>query len=71
MRDTVRDMKLSETTQRIFARHYPANEEHDRVCWACGRPWPCDVERLARDLHAPHAFVEMPRWRTSITLRSN
>jgi hypothetical protein len=31
----------------IVSRHAADAEESLRTCRACGRPWPCDVSRLA------------------------
>ena len=53
-------MNHTASTQRIVARHRPEHDETDRCCVACGRPWPCDVELLARDLAVNPPFASVP-----------
>lgn len=36
-----------QTARSIVLRHRPDSEEHGDTCQSCGRPWPCDVSRLA------------------------
>jgi hypothetical protein len=40
-------MTTSEKIDSIVTRHHADSVEGDRVCRACGRPWPCDVQQLA------------------------
>lgn len=36
-----------QAARSIIVRHRPDSEEHGDTCQSCGRPWPCDVARLA------------------------
>jgi hypothetical protein len=36
----------------IVSRHHADESEDDRVCRACGRPWPCDVARIVAAFEA-------------------
>ncbi len=40
-------MMNQQAAQSIVRRHRPDSEEHGDTCLSCGRPWPCDVSRLA------------------------
>jgi hypothetical protein len=43
-------MNHTAASRRIVSRHQASAEEGGRCCDACGRPWPCDVSVLAREL---------------------
>lgn len=53
-------MDHTNSARRIVARHRPALEEHDKCCQACGRPWPCDVELLAREVEITPVVIDLP-----------
>jgi hypothetical protein len=59
-------MDYTDSARRIVARHRPALEEHDKICQRCGRPWPCDVELLAREVEITPVLVDLPKHRVPV-----
>ena len=47
-----RRMTTSHQIDTIVSRHHADESEDDRVCRACGRPWPCDVARIVSAFEA-------------------
>jgi hypothetical protein len=64
--DDHRRMTESHQIDTIVSRHHADESEDGRICRACGRPWPCDVARIASAFEAQRQGVSASvRRRTS------
>lgn len=43
----LQSMTTTRQIEAIFHRHQPDADEAGRCCRSCGRPWPCDVNKLS------------------------
>ena len=52
-----RPMTTNHQIDSIVSRHHAEESEADRVCRACGRPWPCDVAQIASAFEAQRSVA--------------